>query len=131
MTDRRRVRERARGRCEYCRIHEDDAGFRHEVDHVIAEKHGGATELGNLALACFLCNSNKGSDVASLAIDGTITRLYNPRTDDWRQHFTIFSDRILPRTDIGETTERIIAFNTPDRCEERCGLQMLNRYPTD
>jgi hypothetical protein len=72
--DRRLVRQRAQGRCEYCLIHEDDVDLRHEVDHIIAEKHGGVTEPANLAYACFICNNNKGSDIASLSYSGVITR---------------------------------------------------------
>jgi hypothetical protein len=78
-----------------------------------------------------MCNGNKGSDIASLAVDGTVTQLYNPRTDTWRRHFEIRSDRIAPITRIGEATERILAFNTPERCEERRGLQLLKRYPAE
>ena len=63
---RRQVIERAQQRCEYCSIHEDDSYFGMQVDHVISEKHGGATELGNLALACVFCNRAKGSDIGSL-----------------------------------------------------------------
>ena len=38
------VRERAEGRCEYCLLPEDADLVRFEVDHVIAEQHGGKTE---------------------------------------------------------------------------------------
>jgi len=37
------VRERASGRCEYCLIHQDFSIYTHEVDHIIAVKHGGET----------------------------------------------------------------------------------------
>src|SRR5512135_3004835 len=63
---RRLVQERAQGRCEYCLIHESDMYYPHEADHVIAEKHGGATSLENLAWACFYCNRFKGTDLASV-----------------------------------------------------------------
>ena len=38
---RREVAARGESRCEYCRLHEDDAYFSHEIDHIYAEKHGG------------------------------------------------------------------------------------------
>jgi 5-methylcytosine-specific restriction endonuclease McrA len=38
----------------------------HEIDHIIAKKHGGRTEAENLALSCTLCNKYKGSDPASV-----------------------------------------------------------------
>ncbi|MFM9062903.1 MAG: HNH endonuclease [Pirellula sp.] len=63
---RRAVRERASMRCEYCLIHEKDAFFPHEPDHIIAVKHRGLTDIRNLAWTCFLCNRAKGSDIASV-----------------------------------------------------------------
>jgi len=39
------VRERAGRRCEYCRLHEDDADFfSFHVDHVVAKQHGGTDD---------------------------------------------------------------------------------------
>jgi 5-methylcytosine-specific restriction endonuclease McrA len=49
---RRLVRQRAGDRCEYCLIPEAVTFASHEVDHVIAEKHGGLTDQANLALSC-------------------------------------------------------------------------------
>jgi hypothetical protein len=37
---RAKVGRRAGNRCEYCLIHENDAGFPHQVDHVVSRKHG-------------------------------------------------------------------------------------------
>ena len=42
---RRLVESRANHLCEYCLIHEDDTYLGCQVDHVIAEKHGGPGEL--------------------------------------------------------------------------------------
>lgn len=128
--DRHFVRERADKRCEYCFTHEDDVDLRHEVDHVIAEKHGGATNRRNLAYACFSCNNNKGSDIASLSYGGVIVRFFNPRTDVWTDHFRIDGDRLTPLTPEAEATERIFQFNTAHRRDERRELQWLGRYPS-
>jgi len=38
------VLARARESCEYCLVHADYAGLVHEIDHVIAAKHGGITD---------------------------------------------------------------------------------------
>ena len=62
---RRLVIERAGGRCEYCLMHVADRLLPFEIDHVIAEKHGGETDADNLCLACYRCNGFKGSDIAS------------------------------------------------------------------
>lgn len=60
--------ERADHLCEYCLIHEDNTFFGCQVDHIISEKHGGATALDNLAYACAVCNRAKGSDVGSVML---------------------------------------------------------------
>ncbi len=63
---RRFVEERAHQRCEYGRLPMSVAFLRpHEVDHVSALKHGGATDEANLALACWRCNRHKGTDLTS------------------------------------------------------------------
>lgn len=45
---RARVARRAGHRCEYCLIREDEAGFAHQVDHVVSRKHGGSSDFDNL-----------------------------------------------------------------------------------
>lgn len=47
------VRDRAAGRCEYCRLPQAATLIPFEIDHVIARKHGGPTIVSNLAMACF------------------------------------------------------------------------------
>lgn len=123
---RRAVRERAENRCEYCRIHENDTEFGCEVDHIISEKHMGRTELDNLALSCFFCNRNKGSDIGSVrsSEDSEIIRFFNPRADVWSEHFAFDARRqIVPATDIGRVTARIFGFNAENRLLERQALQ--------
>lgn len=129
---RRRVVARANRVCEYCLIHEDDTFFGCEVDHIISQKHGGPTEEDNLALACLICNRNKGSDIASLSPEtGELVRLFNPRTDRWREHFVLAWDgiTIIALTPIGEATVRILGLNHGERLLERQALVSEGRYP--
>ena len=124
------ISRRARGRCEYCLIHQDDAGFPHQVDHIVSRKHGGSTSLENLAYACVICNRYKGSDIASVEPrTGEIVRLFNPRRDRWAEHFRIDGAWIESITDIGSTTVRLLRLNAPERILERRLLQSLGRYP--
>ena len=53
MTDSLRARVRAAGvgRCEYCRLPESASILPFEIEHIIAEKHGGQTVFENLAFA--------------------------------------------------------------------------------
>ena len=127
---RRLVAIRADYLCEYCLIHEDDAFFGCEVDHIISEKHGGQTEAGNLAYACAFCNRAKGSDIGSIVLrTGTFTRFFNPRIDVWAEHFFLDSVTIVALSDIGMVTARILDFNNGDRLFERQTLSAMGRYP--
>lgn len=114
-------------------MHEDDTFFGCEVDHIISEKHGGATEENNLALACLSCNRNKGSDIATLVPNTTrLVGFFNPRADQWADHFRLDIDgvTILSQTEAGEATARIFGFNTSERLTERRALRAIDKYPT-
>ena len=127
---RRGVRERANGCCEYCLLPEEQAFFPHEPDHVIATKHGGQSTLDNLAFACFDCNRFKGSDIASLdPASGELTPLFNPRLQEWSEHFSIEAGRINPRTANGRVTELVLKVNLSSRVEVREILTNIKRYP--
>ena len=127
---RRQIYERAAGRCEYCLLSADDAFFPHEADHIIAEKHGGATTADNLALACFDCNRFKGSDIASLD-PGTsdLVALFNPRTQRWNEHSSLDGGSITGLTPCGTATLRLLKLNLRMRVEVREALISRGRYP--
>lgn len=127
---RRLVAIRADSLCECCLIHEEDAFFGCEVDHIISEKHGGQTEADNLAYACAFCNRAKGSDIGSIVPrTGTFGRFFNPRIDSWAEHFALDGVTIVALSDIGEVTVRILGFNNSDRLLERQTLSAMGRYP--
>lgn len=126
---RRIVEDRAKHCCEYCLIHESDTFSGCQVDHVLAEKHGGETTHLNLAFSCAPCNRAKGTDLGSLASDGVLTRFFNPRSDAWRNHFRLSGSRIEAITLIGEVTVRTLRLNAIERLAEREILQDLGRYP--
>jgi hypothetical protein len=132
---RREVTLRACHLCEYCLIHADDTYWGCQIDHIISEKHGGATTVDNLAHACTFCNRNKGSDVGSLLAaknpqERQFVRFFNPRIDRWSDHFRLDGIGITPLTNIGKVTANILGFNSIDRLLERQELQALGRYPS-
>ena len=127
---RRDVTERAGGRCEYCLFPSDSAFLTFEIEHIVAEKHGGATASENLALACPFCNRAKGSDLASIDPEsGELTPFFNPRTQRWPDHFELDGATVRPTTAIGRVTAAILQFNHPDRIVERARLIRIGRYP--
>ncbi|MBK7779503.1 MAG: HNH endonuclease [Ardenticatenia bacterium] len=117
---RRRVHERAKDRCEYCLIPETATLLKHEVDHVIAVKHGGETTDDNLSLSCRLCNRRKGSDIAAIDPDtGRTVPLFHPRRDSWSEHFEIEGALLLGRTVTGRATIALLQLNRSERVAER------------
>lgn len=118
------VRERAQGRCEYCHLPEEADIIAFEVDHIIAEQHGGLTALGNLAYSCFECNRYKGPNLTSIDPQtNEITILFNPRHQQWNDHFQLHGDGTLTGgTAAGRATIRLLKLNDPERVQERVGL---------
>ena len=114
------VYQRANGCCEYCLISEAVTFADHEIDHIIAQKHGGPTAAANLALSCVLCNKHKGSDIASLdPATGAIVSLFHPRRDRWGEHFQLNGAQFIPLTPTGRATVRLLQLNHPNRFVER------------
>jgi hypothetical protein len=117
---RRLVYERANYCCEYCLIPEAFTFATHEIDHIIAKKHGGKTTAKNLALSCTLCNKYKGSDLASIDPEtDAITPLYHPRIHKWSENFKVQDGRVIPLTSKARVTTRLLQLNQKKRIEER------------
>ncbi len=108
------VRQRARRRCEYCRLPEAWTRVPLEIDHVIARKHRGRTVGGNLALSCYYCNVYKGPNLSGRdPATGKLTRLYHPRQHKWDYHFRFVGSTLTGRTAIGRTTIDVLRMNHP------------------
>ncbi len=127
---RRMVNSRARACCEYCLIPQASKLYAFEVDHIIAEKHRGATHENNLCLSCLDCNRAKGSDFASFDPEtGAIALLFNPRLDLWRDHFRLDGALIEPLTPQGRVTVFLLHLNEDVRFRERLALIASESYP--
>jgi HNH endonuclease len=123
------VDQRAAGACEYCLIHQTFSIYSHEVDHVIASKHGGGSTKDNLVLACFPCNRYKGSDLTSIdPLTGVITPLFHPRTQIWLEHFQLEEGSILGLTAVGRTTIFLLRMNEINRVQLRQALVAQGLY---
>jgi hypothetical protein len=110
---RRRVRSRAKNRCEYCDLpQEADPFFTFHIEHILPKQHGGADHVSNLALACHHCNLHKGPNLAGIDPDTEeMVPLFNPRTARWEDHFARNDTWIVGRTAIGRATIRVPAMN--------------------
>jgi hypothetical protein len=126
---RRLVVSRAGESCEYCKLHQRFSIYTHEVDHVTATKHGGKTVSENLALSCLPCNRSKGSDLTSFDPEtGELTRLFDPRSQIWSEHFELVRGRIRGISAVGRTTVTLLKFNTPTAVLNR---QLWQQVQTD
>jgi len=128
---RRAIAQRADSLYQYCLILDEDTYAGCQVEHIIAEKHGGITHESNLAFACAYCNRAKGTDIATLVpASGAISRLFNPRSDIWSHHFRINGVHIEGITEIGICTVVLLGFNRESRIAERTVLAEIGRYPS-
>lgn len=122
---RRFVRRRAKDRCEYCQLHQDQSPLASlQVEHIIPRKHGGTDAEANLAMACIDCNLAKSSDLAGLdPATGALTELFHPRRHRWSDHFEWQGFYIVGRTAIGRTTVNVLKMNS----EEQIQLRIVTR----
>ncbi len=123
---RRLVTQRAGDKCEYCQFPQIASFFAFEMEHIIAEKHDGITEAENLALSCPCCNRFKGTDLGSIDSETKqLTPFYNPRTQEWSNHFRLEGGTIVPLTPEGRVTVKILRFNLLESILERQQLSNI------
>jgi len=111
----RRVREAARNRCGYCLSPQHLVLGRLQFEHLLPRSHGGATEEINLWLSCSLCNNFKGDQTTAIDPEtGERVALFNPRTQNWFEHFRWSEDglRIAGLTSTGRAT--VVALHLSD-----------------
>ena len=117
-------------RCEYCRVLAYLACFDFHVDHIIGVQHGGPTILDNLAHTCSPCNWKKGPNISTiLAFGGALIPLFNPRTQNWFDHFEALNGVLRPLTIIGDGTIKLLELNQPYKIEERYEMTLAGFYP--
>jgi len=117
------VWRRAQDRCEYCQFpaHANRVPF--QMDHIIAEKHGGPTALENLALSCFFYDTYKGPNLSGLDPQGgALTRLFHPQQDRWSEHFRWNGSRLVGLPAAGRTTIAVLRMNRDDAVTVRQAL---------
>jgi hypothetical protein len=117
-----KVAKAAKYRCGYCLSSTAVVGAPMELDHLVPESVGGLTEEENLWLACSLCNDHKSDRVgAPDPVTGEVVRLFNPRHQDWNEHFrwTDAGDRIVGLTATGRATVVALNLNRPSLVKAR------------
>ncbi|MGK7945170.1 MAG: HNH endonuclease [Microcystaceae cyanobacterium] len=111
---RQKVRQRAGNRCEYCLSHQDYILGRLQIDHIQPLAKGGLNTEDNLCLACELCNQYKWTKTEGFEPkSGRLVTLFNPRTQQWTEHFTWSLDgsEIVGITACGQATVIALKLN--------------------
>ena len=84
------IARRANHHCEYCQAPEVVFNFPFEVEHIIPIYKNGTNDPSNLALSCRSCNLHKGIQISGILADTEKTiRFFNPRIDQWENHFKV------------------------------------------
>src|SRR5436305_1310587 len=113
---RKAVWDRAGAMCEYCRMPQGFDPVTFELEHIIPEKHDGATELDSLALACFFCNRFKGPNLAGVDPETQqIVPLFHPRHQSWAEHFFWSNGVLKGRSPEARATIAVLRKNDPAR----------------
>jgi hypothetical protein len=126
------VWERAAHRCEYCRVAQEFDRLPFEIDHIIAQKHGGLARPSNLCLACFACNHHKGPCIAGRdRATKKLVPLFNPRRHKWHRHFRWDGPILIGRTPTGRATVAVLEINLAHRVAFRQGLIDEGVFPPE
>ncbi len=93
------------------------------VEHIIAQQHVDDDRPSSLAFACDRCNFHKGTNLSSQDSETSqIVNLFNPRADNWSDHFEFQDAEIVGLTAVGRTTARLLQMNMKRRVELRSTL---------
>lgn len=131
---RRQIRADAHARCGYCHAPEAFLGMPLDVEHLIPEALGGSTTRDNLWLACTRCNDFKGDRIDALdSATGQRVSLFNPRTQEWIEHFAWSLDgaRIEGRTSTGIATVETLRLNNEFMVVARQFWVEAGRWPPE
>jgi hypothetical protein len=126
----RLVKQRADGRCEYCRLAQAGQEAIFHVDHVVPKAASGATAAENLALACVSCSLRKGARQRAIdPVTGEPAALFNPRTDAWTEHFRWDGPAVVGVTPVGRATVAALHMNRPLILAIRAEEMARGRHP--
>ncbi|MFN0037094.1 MAG: HNH endonuclease [Saprospiraceae bacterium] len=126
------VRARAQEVCEYCLASSLYSSHPFAIDHIWPTSEGGKNDSENLAFVCQHCNNSKYNKTEALdPMTGSMTRLFNPRLDDWAEHF-MWNDGftvILGITSMGRATVSCLKMNRESARNLRAALHQFGVHP--
>lgn len=103
-----------------------------EVEHIVPLAAGGTDAEENLWLACRNCNGFKHSKThATDPLTNLETRIFNPRKQDWAEHFEFNPERaeIIGKTPCGRATVVALRLNYEQAVKARTLWVSVGFYP--
>jgi hypothetical protein len=129
---RRDVWRRANWQCEYCQMPESADELPFHLDHIVPKRHHATNDLENLACACFTCSTFKGYNISGIdQHTGDLVPLFNPRLDQWSEHFRWNGPELIALTAVGRVTLDLLGINLPYRIRLRQTLIDEGVFPPD
>lgn len=129
----KRVHLAAQNRCGYCLSPQHLVMARLEIEHIVPVAGGGTSDESNLWLCCPLCNRFKSDrTLVSDPSTGEEVPLFNPRTQQWPDHFRWTADglRIIGLTPTGRATVAALHLDDdPDAIEVRSHWVLAGWHP--
>lgn len=130
---RQSVREAAGDRCGYClQSTALGDGAARKSKHLFPRARGGGNEESNLWLSCSLCNRYKGTQIgAADPLSGDVVPLYNPRTDNWHEHFSWSADgaKVVGLMPVGRAAVVALKLNNEVAVEVRRNWILAGWHP--
>lgn len=127
------IRECDCHRCCYCLTSEANSGLPMSFDHIHPQSKGGNTSFENVCLACRSCNEYK-SDLTAAPdpLTGEIVPLFNPRAQQWSEHFawSLDATRVEGQTPVGRAMIAALRMNNPVIVAARSRWVISGWHPT-
>jgi len=113
-------------------MHQSLQGATFHIEHVVPRVMGGLSDSSNLALACPSCNLHKADRISvTNALNGEVVSLFNPRLDDWNNHFEWDDYNLISKSAIGRVTIQALDLNHERRIRIRRAEQLFSLFPPD
>lgn len=126
------IRRQAKNRCGYCHSPQDLLPFKLEIEHLKPQASGGESVEDNLWLACRECNAHKAAKINAVdPLTGKTVRLFNPRKQNWFEHFEFSYDNseIIGKTACGRATVGCLQMNSIYQTTARMAWNETNKFP--
>lgn len=124
------VAARAADRCEYCRMHQSLQGATFHIEHIVPQSAGGSDDPENLCLACPSCNLHKSNRRSAPDPEtGREAALFDPRNQQWGEHFMWDGYRVVGRTPTGRATATALEMNHSRRLRVREAEANFDLFP--